>query len=75
MRLKEPLYGIRMAQMHYFIHLSLLIVMLVLEVEILKNPDKVEREDHKVNLSLLNMNPVATYKRGLKQLWDAGQMS
>jgi hypothetical protein len=37
MRLKEPLYGIRIAQMHYLSHLSLLFMMLILEYEIANN--------------------------------------
>ena len=35
MRLKEPLYGIKIAQMHFLSHLSLLMIMLILEYEIL----------------------------------------
>ena len=41
MRLKEPLYGIKIAQMHFLSHLSLLCVMVLLEIEILKTENYV----------------------------------
>ena len=37
MRLKEPLYGIKIAQMHFLSHFSLLLVMIILEIEIMSN--------------------------------------